>query len=550
MDQISGAQIAITPLSTTIPPKKKRYWKTLESYQKINQTEIPRFFLRWKNPKNNKYLFYTQFGQNQQTVLEECKVARNSQLALKRWNHPFKLSNVQFRPNILILVLDSTSRREFAQEAPFFLRKLRKKYGEKGTSGSRLFEFIRYTTVGFKTPHNIRGLLKGCSNSENCINHIPLSKVLSGNGYAIMGRDTLYAPNKQKPLLEILVDSKISRRGCRYGRRGLGLNIEFMMKMNQEFETRCADVPRFLALHDSDRHDLHYKNCQQCLLKLLDLDLTNTILYIVGDHGKQDRQNPVSLLVVPNRLITPSLIENQYRMVSHFDMYWTLLGWGTLTNTWKSTRFFNRNHYMLYQTMGNQSCVHHKCDIIAPKTRKWATNLSIQKIPWNRTCVDANIPEKWCLCHKRDTVKELNVTLFQEIGRQVVSLVNRYTGNGSYDCRFLEQKNFQVVGVKQYNNRNAYLEIQERRGKLGFRAELSIHNGYWNISFPPYNLYGQRGIPHIRRLDRFSEESCLFLDPLEESFHPPTFKSGVVNLFKDGKYSDQWNLRWCSCKSR
>ena len=49
---------------------------------------------------------------------------------------------------------------------------------------------------------------------------------------------------------------------------------------------------------------------------------------------------------------------------------------------------------------------------------------------------------------------------------------------------------------------------------------------------------------------RFDAEPCL--GDTGEDWHPPLFKEEDpgVQLLRGGKYSDRWNLRWCSCKKK
>ena len=49
---------------------------------------------------------------------------------------------------------------------------------------------------------------------------------------------------------------------------------------------------------------------------------------------------------------------------------------------------------------------------------------------------------------------------------------------------------------------------------------------------------------------RFDAEPCL--GDTGEDRHPPLFKEEDpgVQLLRGGKYSDRWNLRWCSCKKK
>ena len=573
------ARVNVSVVSSYPPPVESPLWKRNRG-KPLDLRSAERFWTRSKDGRDGRVS--SVMGRGRASVARSLKRARARRTALNGKLPPFQ-------PNLYIFVLDSVDRHTLHSNAPNFIRELRAK---AAAAGARVYEYVRYSTIGWGTSPNTGALFRGCARipgSKNtaldCTNGHPTLSAAYGahGGYAMMGGEHSYdakrAPSSHKKaterkdgkgnLYDGVFSQHVVQRGCRAGRRGIDLHVELFVRLHEEFEAQdpARAVPRYFAFHDSEQHGGD-GTCDACLRPLVGpIDFANSIVFVTADHGAghgkttsgiAQRANPAALLSVPGNFggagggadasrLHAMLASNQERFVTHWDMHETLLAWAG----GGAAAGGGRPPVGASSYCAGGGCKWLQANLPTEKHVPWpfAVRLDRAVAPADRTCKDARSVSNFCFCDLASTYEEPAAKLakYAKFVKPVVDAVNRYTGNGRYACAKLSAGDFRVTKLVRgaYDRAPMFATIGRRDGRAAPSYTANMLKG---AVLRSSNQYKQRDMPEISRNDRFDAEPCL--GDTGEDRHPPLFKDAQpgVQLLRGGKYSDQWNLRWCSCK--
>ncbi|KAL4236570.1 hypothetical protein ACF0H5_004955 [Mactra antiquata] len=231
------------------------------------------------------------------------------------------------------------------------------------------------------------------------------------------------------------------------------MNYKFMKSKLEQYTLCNEDVPtyiahlrylkQFLSTYSRERKfmlsfytELAHKNTN--LLQLSDPDLvqfftdmrdsdqlSNTILIVFSDHGPKtgekmlsarlEKSLPMCFIVLPPSLrmshpnIVKNLLENEKRLTTHYDVYATLLD--ILNGSYNSPS----KHFVNDKLRG----------------------LSLfGKIPADRSCQEAAIPEHYCVCYKAQNISVGSDPNHHKMASEVVRKVNHLL-SGKPACAIL-----------------------------------------------------------------------------------------------------------------
>lgn len=210
--------------------------------------------------------------------------------------------------------------------------------------------------------------------------------------------------------------------------------------------------------------------------------VANAILLVLSDHGfriggaslthvgRAENNKPLLLLHVPKSLlqkytwIANSLATNTQRLVSHYDIYQTLLD-------------VVRDEAFIQKPLLDVQKVLVRRNIFEP-------------IPESRTCVDAGIEEQYCTCYEKTNISATS-NLIQMIAIKLVERINNILSNETGKCSVLQLHNVTEASVS-YSNQDAYNIPQGAPGAFSFmrwfEGKKVDPTGRYNILF--YTLPG------------------------------------------------------------
>lgn len=209
-------------------------------------------------------------------------------------------------------------------------------------------------------------------------------------------------------------------------------------------------------------------------------DMSNTILIVLSDHGfriggaslthtgRAENNNPWKMIHIPDNLkqlhpaVHSSLNQNSQRLVTHYDVYQTIYD------------LFQGNAF----SKGN-----------APGTKKslYRRNL-FQKVPYDRTCVDAGIEDIFCTC-KDKVIKSARDPLIIRLTKFLVANMNKLISESKNDCLTIRLLNITEASVvyseKDDGNLHKELDIHHNifLKFFGLNREVDAGTGRYTVLF-------------------------------------------------------------------
>ena len=486
--------------------------------------------------EEERYWLYHKKKKKWRTTFGSAR--RRTEKEIRRVHQHFSQKKEQY-PNVYIFLFDSTSRELFHRQVPTFLNALQQKVSKVNAT---LVEFLRYSTIGWGTAPNTKILYRGCglipggTRKYRCnSSHATLSSLYGSYGYALLGGADLYESPESLYLGEI--PDKFVSRGCKYGTSGTALMVDRFVKLYESTKEMDPSLPQYFAIHESENHG-GSGICDQCLMPLLDvIDLEHSILVLTADHGKRygktksaESSNPLSLISLPNSFVTPILLANQDKLVTHWDIHEML-----------STLLPPKSPDAYCKSLKNCSWRTKPCPLLK---YPWAINPRITAVDPSRTCEEAMAFNKYCYCNRASAKIVLaNTPFFQTSLHEIIWNLNAYTGNGTKPCHSFVTAEFEITDIKKHKNNFELILAKKRQNKPRFLVFLTLSGRLMFYT----NSYGQEKMPHIVRLDKFGKMPCL--GDMGEDEHPPLFQNNSLNheIWVNGSYSQDWNLRWCYC---
>lgn len=564
------------------------------------------------NKKHNQYILY--LDSNTQITWIKCNFHYNYHLSLL----PLKLhlpkqykilkeryDNILYEkppPNIVLFILDSTSRSNFiraCKESVNYLSMLM----ENKNSPVKIYQFFRYSTIGWGTSINLGALLGGkvSGSSKNNHNLLSLAQFYENMGYYVPG---LYEWKKNEKYRAEWQENWAFSLSKNFGneycwikqRDDIEMYTEFILENINNLSPNKDKLPYFLVLHSIANHaanGAYMFNLDRYFKKLIEyIDFSNTILHIIGDHGclvgdstttifgRMEVKNPINILIIPknNTIIkkfNKYLTINQQRMITHYDMH---KFYKSLPLLWINQNIDNM-YNLKYQNIGKS----------LPKKNniKLAKSILNDIIPNNRTC--DGIDQGFCFCDTKSSLTidyNLNGKYYDKLMNLVIMTINDLTGNGKWNCIKYSPKDFkiilhlenesktniEIVIEKRHDNidENEYQLLKKNNRWLTFVAEIRKKKG--DNYYIPIIERSKWKIPAITRIDWFKYEKCLIThynpydvfpndkadimmgntrrNPLD-GLHPIFKDLNLTRFVIKSRSNDSvsWNLRVCTCYS-
>lgn len=407
----------------------------------------------------------------------------NSELEKKKK----KIQSTKFHskpPNVHIMVLDSTSRFGFFQrmnETTFVIEELEHLTGGK----TKAFQFLRHNIVGGTTIINIPQLLGGCPRNRRksftyCPDGLWLPDYLKDLGYITGEATTFKAPVWSHADHRMDFRRDMGLTGGQNSWESINETIRFHLTLpsplshclggvvletllfnySQQFHKNYANSPHFMFNHFMVGHE-ETQNGQRYIDKelaeyLATVDLSETFLFILGDHGlgygeyrntlygQHDFFNPIFIMLAPSKYLTAeeesNLRMNEQKLTSHWDIYHTVL-----KLPWKHMK---KPPTLPQKYQGG----------IPPHS----FNL-LEEIPRGRTCKDANIYPEFCQCGSwvaADASDKLKETM---LGK-VISSVNEFGFERDKEsCLLLKNEHFFVRDIFTTPSKTTYHVVVEAK---------------------------------------------------------------------------------------
>ncbi len=566
------------------------------------------------NKNHNQYILYLH--ERTQITWIKCNFHYNYHLSLLPMNKhlPFQYESLKRLhdglylkpkkpPNIVLFILDSTSRSNFIRGCPETVNYLSTLMTNKN-SPVKVYQFFRHSTIGWGTSINLNGLLGGKPSgySKNNDNLLSLGQFYQNMGYYVPG---LYEwksnPKYRAEWQEKWTFSLSKNFGNEYcwikQRDDIEMYTEFILENINNLSGKDK-LPYFLPLHSIANHaanGAYMFNLDRYFKKLVEyINFDNTILHIIGDHGclvgdstttifgRIEVKNPISILIIPkNNVITQKfdkyLSVNQQRMVTHYDFhrFYKTLPLLFAENGSLSSLVYQDLYDVEYQNIGKS----------LPQTRdnmKLAKSILTKYIPNDRSC--DGIDEGFCFCDTKRSLNidyNLNKQYYDKLMDLTINTINNLTGNGNWKCMKYSPKDFvivlhlenekktniEIVIEKKHDNVDEieYKLLKKNNRWLTFVAEIRTRRNE-NDLYIPLIERSKWKIPAITRIDWFKYEDCLithynpydiFPDDTANIISSNTRRNpldGLHPIFKDynlTRYviSSQavWNLRVCTC---
>ena len=502
-------------------------------------------------------------------------------------------------PNVLIFVLDSTSRSLFARHAPMSMEYLSElQMDHKNVSNTDIFQFFRHSTVAWGTGQNLGALMGGqcqlCDREEmarvaSCwglaafydamgYNSVGFTDGLEGNG-------TRWSPSSGCGF--ILSSDVFPRKSCKYIVDDWSEGAELALDAIQQQLTADKDVPYFVPIHVSSNHvflGMRMKSLDRYVRRVLEyVDKSNTIVHIVADHGslmghqineygKREMKNPVSIMMVPKSLTQQRMVaefqnfaKNQQRPVNHYDFH----------------EFFKKLLLKLVVRALPQNMAD-RVDASLPRLddgHMLSQSMLDTVVPFEDRC--HGIMTGFCFCN---VMKSRNIDSALKLKdapliQNIVDTVNVATGSGQWLCAHFSAADF-VLASHSDDERGltTTIAVELKVDDPAKREQLLKNHNLlsYSVTFSRKDIDSEfeigsvlkkpgHRIPNIVRLDYFSKEQCLMteydptrfhgLDPYfnqeDSQDYEPVFVDEQMTkrmLNESAAAKQMWNLRLCRCE--
>ena len=586
---------------------------TDEQWIKFNKSDPKQY-----NKKHNQYILY--LNDNTQITWIKCNFHYNYHLSLLPMNKHLpnqyqKLKQLHDElyskniaqnmkpPNLVLFVLDSTSRSNFIRACPESVNYLSVLMTNKN-SPVGIYQFFRHSTIGWGTSINLGGLLGGqvSGDSKNNDNLMGLGQFYENMGYYVPGLHEWKENKKYRASWQenwaFVLSKNFGNEYCWIKQRDdIEMYTEFILENINNLSKNDDKLPYFLVLHSIANHaanGAYMFNLDRYFKKLFEyIDFENTILHIVGDHGclvgdstttifgRMEVKNPISILIIPkNKTIIERfdkyLSINQQRMVTHYDFhrFYKTLPLLFIQNGEKDDLIYQDMYDLDFENIG--------ISLPKKKKKKLAASILTEEIPNDRSC--DGIDQGFCFCDTKQSLVidyDLNKEYYDKLMDLTINTMNNLTGNGNWNCvKYLTQDfeivlhlendartNIEIVIEKKHDDMdvNEYKILKKNNRWLTFVAEIRTRKNGKEL-FIPIIERSKWKIPAITRIDWFKYEKCLIThynpydvfpddkadviasnkrrNPLD-GLHP-IFRDYNLTRFVIATQS-VWNLRVCTC---
>eukprot|EP01083_Nonionella_stella_P303095 1047789_1 len=456
-------------------------------------------------------------------------------------------------PNIVLFVIDSTSRSNFMRGAPqsvdYLSELMRHETISDAPSPCKIIQYFRYSTVGHGTGANMFALNHGIAQYYDAL------------GYYVPGYDPNTTDTKARNVHYLSHNVFAKTKVCP-GKFDIELAVDYVLQLQKSMHN--THVPFVITAHTQTNHRSDAKfiwNMDRHIRHLLEnINKQNTIIHLLADHGtyqtdniygRWETRNPLSIQLIPNILFEQRILNltrlriNEQRLVSHLDM----------------NRFYKEIAHKLSDTDTAVEYLNHSESIID-------TEIAV-----DRPCHHSN-----CFCE-----------VFEEIDPQqtnteylslIIDNVNRLTGLGQLDCKILNKNDFKIIS----NMRSTVvkkqpieiIDIQQTQRSLGvndteyeqLKKEFKIltFGAVIDTNQIGYTVKHKSNIPEITRKDYFKYEPCITTEYDFANYAPfhsyfarklqsgdskePVFRNKTLTILMLKQLKEMWNLRLCSCKTR
>ena len=404
--------------------------------------------------------------------------------------------DIQARPSFNLVLIDALSRAHFLRTLPKTVQLLRS-LAEKDDDGVEVFEFFRYHIVGSVTIANMPQMLgaypaddvtywsKGSQCAECDENW--LNRRLKKRGYVTMEsteRHNMFFHHKINAGDELGYDHFYDFSSCFLGYTedpntpvtalGRCMNNnesidELTFKYTTQFLQNYAPLPRFSYTHIQTAHEPTFQ-VVQTLDEILpshlnSIDLSSMFTFITADHGMSygdfalsyygqlEYKLPVLYLLAPSKFLTDemrtNLKANSQSLVTGFDIYATINSLSSET------------------------------DRVEPPQRpagKEFTGIPLyERIPRERTCEEAGIQTKYCICTNWEEVSK-----FEQASHEVSNQVRRGVIKGIETINELAQATSSKLCSNIFASSFEVTHLERARiygigGQLDKKVPVSIH---------------------------------------------------------------------------
>jgi hypothetical protein len=503
----------------------RTYEKSPETYQKpTNLSEV-------------EYIFAT------------CNQEKEKFLENALYRHRVK-SKVLSRPSssdpikILMITLDSVSRRSFFRKMPETVKYLNK--------------LNHFQTFDLKI-HNVMGEYSANNIMPQLLGDIPYKLHWEIPNSDIFKERAIWTYAKSKNFSTLFIEEGCTNDLARYlgkeinvdhigtsfwcaarrfndfennsqNQRCIGLNNSHSYVYNyiQEFSENYSKYHQWIFTHINTAHE-----SSGLLISTLDLDTVDflkgflekeknsrTVIFITGDHGMRygewfkkmdgshEHRLPLGLVVASDRLLqsidfsSEVLDHNSRRLTSKLDLYASQLHLIGLTDG-KISRESQE-----YQEIKRKTSEKYK-----------VISLFMEKAPNNRTCEDVGVPAFWCSCLKFVEVKERFDQVVFKITQALIDSINeeafRHRGNNlGAVCKKLNLKKIVKVWVLTTDEEfyKIQFEVREKEGVLFESVAVLTWKNYRqrnpsdSYQQVPFFDHGKRtlNIMFVRRVDSYA----------------------------------------------
>ena len=586
---------------------------TDDQWIKFNKSDPKQY-----NKKHNQYILY--LNDKTQITWIKCNWRYNYHLSLlsmkkhlpskyeklKSLNDKLYGKNIEKSmkpPNIVLFILDSTSRSNFMRACPNTIDYLSVLMTNKA-SPVKIYQFFRHSTIGWGTSINLGALLAGkvSGDQSNIDNLISLAEYYEKMGYYVPGFNEWKLNDEYRSSWQedwaFALSKNFGNEYCWIKQRDdIELYTEFVIENINNLSPNQDKLPYFLVLHSIANHaanGAYLFNLDRYFKKLIEyIDFDNTILHILGDHGclvgdstttiygRIEVKNPISILIIPkNKTIIQKfdkyLTINQQRMVTHYDFhrFYKTIPLLFVENGEKENLIYKDLYNVNYQNIGKS----------LPKKNnlKLAQSILTEYISNNRSC--DGIDDGFCFCDTKKLIDinyNLNKEYYEKLMFLAINTINNLTGNGNWNCikydpfdfeivLYLEnddKTSIEIVIEKKHNdiNEDEYKSLKKKNKWLTFVVEYKRDNNKKTL-FIPIIERSKWKIPAITRIDWFKYEDCLithynpyhiFPSNKADIYHSNSKRNpldGLHPVFKDYNLTryviasqKMWNLRVCKC---
>ncbi|CAG9325557.1 unnamed protein product [Blepharisma stoltei] len=452
--------------------------------------------------------------------------------------------------NIVMLVIDSLSRRSFFRKLPMCLD-----YLNSNAKNFSIFDFKLHHIMGQNSPASYMPTFFGdmpFKQSRKIFRgdlyySISIWKYLHDRGFVTMigmdnCGDNLPSYIGRTPNVDHIMGSFWCAAKAYYGysqslkkERCIGNKNAhtWMLDLILDFSDTYKNVSKYTYMHVNTAHEE-----TGTVISTLDLDLKNFlqdftsrdedyVLFLMGDHGMRygswfkskdgshEHKLPLLLTIVKNSVLenapnsTEALLHNSNRLISKLDFHTTL------------------------QHLGNYPDMESGIFDIRQKTSKTKKtyNLFYDHIPDNRTCEDAGIPVYWCGCKPFEEITE-NTQDFDYLANNIIDTFNHENkiddSSKETICQKLNLNKTSYIGKQEDSDisywkikfsiqekASALFEVIIRLSKTQITKRESEYFNVRNITFGEMKYYN---IMNVNRLDAY--DSVCKDEILKKGFDP------------------------------